>query len=116
MIFKGSPLTSTIYYGKKLHERGHQISLLISREWADVADYSHLMTNDSFYTTYIFSCGDDFKAMVARTKNPDYGPDRQFGQPYARHLVVVTKFKMLIHFSNTLSNFYLIPKCHGLFD
>ena len=26
MIFNGSPLTSTIYYGKKLHERGHGIS------------------------------------------------------------------------------------------
>ena len=71
MIFKGSPLTSTIYYGKKLHERGHEISLLISREWADVADYSHLMTNDSFYTTYIFSCGDDFKPLGGGDKVQD---------------------------------------------
>jgi len=67
----GSPLTSTIYYGKKLHERGHEISLLISREWADVADYSHIMTNGSFYTTYIFSCGDDFKPFGGGDKVQD---------------------------------------------
>ena len=32
------------------------------------------MTNDSFYTTYIFSCGDDFKALGGGDKVQDRDP------------------------------------------
>ena len=61
----GSPLSSTMFYGKKLHERGHRITLLLSQEWAKVDDYSHVATNSSFYETYTYSCGDDFKVFGA---------------------------------------------------
>jgi len=71
----GSPLSSTMFYGKKLHERGHNISLLLSHEWAKVDDYSHWATNASFYTTYIYSCGDDFRVFAATIGGMDEQTD-----------------------------------------